>query len=336
MDCSQLQKSLSHLLSLLAEFTSVYTRVEESKGHKDPANKQAIESSESLLQEIRLAIREIENYFYVSLRQAQEIMDREGQQNFLGSEQVKIAFGIEVKDIPKIPFSREELERARELGQMLILRMDKCPDGQPLTMEKINQILQGRTKDGQKILNDYDETEKKMNSDCWYKDEDFFTKESPQFGWALVSKEVIPDSTDSNYLIQSEKLIDYLINQVFKGQEIPQIYQQALQEFEKVRQQEKLDELITQDLQKAAQILEELQITQLLRQSPAETFYDLMIYFQNTGQRLLENIYTWSNRRHSSGRLVFVGGFDADGAYADKDWSKFSDSELGVCFSRRF
>ena len=340
--CSQIYDSLTNLLNLRNQFTEAYSRVNEGAGPHNPENQQAIRSSETKMKEIKEAIQELESLLHVSLEQAQEIMDREGIQNFMGPEQIKITFGIELKpeQIPKIPFSKEELEQARELGQMLVLRVDKASDGKPLTMEKLNGLLQGQTKDGKNVLYGYNETEKKMKDDCWYKNEDFFTKDSPQAGWALVSKEVIPHSHNEsgvdekrNYLVQTEKLIEYLTTKVFQGREIPPIYNQAIKEFNQIRQREKLDELITQDWQRAAQILENLQITQLLRQTPVEILYDLLIYFQNTGKRLLENIYTWSRRRDADGWLVYVGYFVADGAYVFSYRPDYSGDYLGVVFS---
>ena len=67
--------------------------------------------------------------------------------------------------------------------------------------------------------------------------------------------------------------------------------------------------------QKYAQELGDLKINQLTRQTPSEVLYDLLMYF-NVNGRLLENKYTWTNRRASDGDLVSVGGFVADGAGA--------------------
>ena len=88
----------------------------------------------------------------------------------------------------------------------------------------------------------------------WYKDEEFFTKETPELSWALTSKEVIPDSTGKNYLKQTEVIIDHLKNKVFKGMEMPDEYKEAILEFEEKK--EEIQKLISSDWQKAAEILE--------------------------------------------------------------------------------
>ena len=111
-------------------------------------------------------------------QEAKEIL----QENYLGPEAIEKAFGIRLnpENIPPILFTKEELERAKELGQSLILRMDKAPDGQPLTMQKMQELLQPQfTSEAKgKILDNTD----------WYQNEDFFTKETPKLHWALASR----------------------------------------------------------------------------------------------------------------------------------------------------
>ena len=59
MDCSQIKTSLTNLLKLRNEFAEVYSRLDENLGRHDPANRQAMESSESLMKEIRPAIEQM-------------------------------------------------------------------------------------------------------------------------------------------------------------------------------------------------------------------------------------------------------------------------------------
>jgi len=53
MDCSQIKSALTHLIDLRNQFSEVYSRVDENLGSHDPANKQAMESAESLMKEIK-------------------------------------------------------------------------------------------------------------------------------------------------------------------------------------------------------------------------------------------------------------------------------------------
>jgi len=273
------------------------------------------------------------------MENAKEIMGSD----FFAHQEIEKAFGIKVKSeqIPEIPFTKEDLERAKELNQFLILRVDKANDGKPLTMAKMNELLKGKVKDGKKALYSDDGTGK-FKDDSWYKDEDFATKESPKISWALTSKEVIPNSSSKNYLDQTEEVVDYLKNQVFpakggsalggKGTEMPKIYKEAIEEFEKAKAE--IKKLIDDDWQKAAEKLEGLAITKFTRQTPAEALYDILVYFQNKGERLMENMYTWTSRRDSDGRLVAVGRFDSGGVHVDSGGPGYSSGYLGVSFSR--
>lgn len=257
------------------------------------------------------------------IRGAREIL---GTKDVLGIEEIEEAFGIRVReeDAPNIPFSKEDLETAKELGQFLILRVDKAQDGTGLSMEKMHDLLAEEfKKDGNgKILVSID----------WYKDEDFFKKETPKLSWALVGKEIIPDSNGKNYLEQIERIFDYIKDAVFKGKAMSKEYQDALKEF--AEKKSEIQRLMGSDLQEAAKLLEDLAITRLARQSPAECLYDMLAYFKNNKERLLENMYTWTSRRSSDGRFVRVGFFAAAGAFVHRFDPRSQHVNLGVSFSR--
>jgi hypothetical protein len=263
------------------------------------------------------------------MENAKEIMGSD----FFAHQEIEKAFGIKVKSeqIPEIPFTKEDLERAKELNQFLILRVDKANDGKPLTMAKMNELLKGKVKDGKKALYSDDGTGK-FKDDSWYKDEDFANKEAPKLSWALASKEVIPNSSSKNYLDQTEEIVNYLKNQVFKGKIMPTEFQSAISEFEKAKAE--IKKLIDDDWQKAAEKLEGLAITKFTRQTPAEALYDILVYFQNKGERLMENMYTWTSRRDSYGELVVVGRFDSGGVDVYRWRPDYSYDYLGVSFSR--
>lgn len=248
--------------------------------------------------------------------------------DFIGPDEVRAAFGgeVEISEVPPIPFSPEALEKAKELGQMLVLRVDKAADGSPLTMFKIHDILNDRLEaDGRgKVLRSKD--------DEWKMKSDFYTKESAKVGWALVSKEVIPDSPSKNYLQQTETLVNYLQNEVFAGKPLPEEYQLAIDEFE--REKAGIAAIISSDWKKAAEKLEALQINQLTRQTPVEALYDLMVKYQQTDERLLPDIYTWTNRLGSDGGLVCVGSFESDGVYVFSHEPGSAAPYRGVSFSR--
>ncbi len=264
------------------------------------------------------SVKEVLRVEGVKFSEAKEIMN----QDFIGPDEIKKAFGLEVDRVPDIPFSRSELERAKELDQMLIYRTGTAARGEPMTMEKINGLLSGKTKDGGKIFFDTD----------WYKDEAFFKSEAIKEGWSLVSKEVISESTSKNYLEQTETMVDYLRSKVFAGGDVPEEYQEAIGQFES--QKDEISKLIESNWKKAAEKLEGLSITHMTRQRPVEAIYDLVAVYENTDDHLLSNRYTWTSARDSGGKLVRVGYFDARGVRVHGGSPDDRYDNLGVSFSR--
>ncbi len=295
---------------------------EPSGGRKERRStpKGTIEPKRKVERPSAIAMRRREQSGETTLERAEALMGRD----FLGPDAVREIFGIDVEVIPTIPFSEKELERAKELGQMLVLRVDKAADGQPLTMQKMEALLRDTVQRAGKGKVLY-------NTDR-YKNEHFFTTETPTVGWSLVSKDVLPDSTSKNYVEQTDVLADYLRNKVFRGETVPSEYEAALEEWDV----EKADitALVGTNWQEAAQRLEKLQITQLTRQSPADVLYDGLMRLQARSERLLESKYTWTKRRTSRGYLVRAGGAAALGADVS-DWRPGDAYDLiGVSFSR--
>ena len=305
--CEQIKNEYENLKTLKEEFDLEYQKAVET------GNLERVREMKAELEQKRDALKE---KLFVFSEKAREIM---GKEDFLGQEAVEKAFGIKLnkKEIPRIPFKKEELERAKELGQFLVLRTE-------LTMEKMNELLQAEFGEQNKGKILYDTN--------WYQNEDFFKKDTPKLEWALTSKEVIPDSTFKNYLEQIELIADYLKNQIFKDKQMPKEYEEAIEKFEK--QKQNIEKLMKGDRKEAAKQLSELKINQLTRQSPSEALYDILVYFQNNNQRLLENKCAWTKRCSSVGYLVLVGPFDSDGASVRRWSPNDALGYLGVSFSR--
>ena len=297
----------------LAEIEKIRKSIEESG--KVPEGFFAEKEKEGLSGEI-----------FEQIKNAKEIL---GKQDVMGPEEVKKAFGIEInlEDIPKIPFEKAELERAKELDQFLVLRVDKAPDGKPLSMQKINEILKGKLTDGSELLSFGDG----VRSGAWYRNEAFFKEETPKLAWSLASKEVIPNSTSKNYLQQTEELVNYIKDSVFK-EEVPEEYQEAIKEFEE--EKDGIGKIIFSDWGEATKKLSNLKINRLTRQNPAEALYDIAIYFQNKGERILGYRYSWTHSRSSNDVLVSVGNFDADGVLVNGRMPGILHDNIGVTFSR--
>ena len=263
----------------------------------------------------------------ISMAEAQNIL---GDNHFFGTEALQKAFpgtAIESTAIPLIPFSKAELERAKELGHSLRLRIDHAPDGDALTMKKMHEMLQPTF--------DTDNNGKILYEVSWYGNEEFFTTETPNMCWVLTSDEVIPNSESKDYLQQTELIAEYLQDTVYDGVELPQEYAEAIEELNE--QKDEIRSLISaESWREAADKLAALSINQLTRRTPSETLHDLLVSFQDKDTRNLQNRWDWTNVQSSVGRLVRVVYFGSEGVVVSGAEPDRSYGRLGVVLSRKF
>lgn len=262
------------------------------------------------------------------VEQIEVAIEKLGKENVFGPKEIEKIFGVRLAEVPGIPFSVEELERAEKLGQMLLLRVDKTAEGKPMSLEAMTEVMAKRWKDEGKgdLLS---------TADGWksWIGEDRFTTESPRTGWALVSKDVLPESLSKNYIEQTEVIIATLKSDVFKDMDIPEEYTKAIEEFESKKA--KLIELVNEDWRKAAKELAELKISQMTRQTFPENIYDLAVYYDANNKRLLSDTRTWSTSLHPGGNLVGLGKFGAEGVDGRRRYPDARYDDLGVSLSRR-
>jgi len=256
-------------------------------------------------------------------------VEKLGKENVFGPKEIEKTFGVRLSEIPEIPFSVEELERAEKIGQMLVLRVDKTKDGKPMSLLAMNDILAKRWEKEKKggLLNTADGWRDAVTGE---KD---FAEVAPRSGWALVSKDLLPDSTSKNYIDQTEVIIKALREKAFKDIEMPEEYEKAIREFESNK--DRLTRLMNENWEQAAKELSELKINQLTRQSIQETIYDLAMYYDARGKRLLPDRYTWSNSRSRDGNLVLLGNFDAKGVNGYVWGPGRRNGGVGVSLARR-
>lgn len=114
---------------------------------------------------------------------AREIL---GKDHVFGIEQARERFGIniDVKDLLVIPFSREQLERAKASGDRLVLRVDKFADGSPMTLEnfmkKFPDVVTGEL----------------SGDNSWAQGSSALSKEVPNTEWALVKSMDVGKGTE--------------------------------------------------------------------------------------------------------------------------------------------
>lgn len=257
----------------------------------------------------------------ISLAEAKEIMGAD----LLGSAEIKQSLGVELREIPPIPFTRQELEKFKAEGFQLILRVDKDADGRSLTMKRLNEIFTPKFASQQKG--------KVLYEVGWYSDEHFYTAETPAFGWHLQQKEFLPNSTGKNYLEQTQLVLDYLTTKKFSDPLKEKQRQEAVREAEHLLPE--ISELdISQDWQEITQRLSALKINNY-RRSPAEVVYDHALQLDTQTPCLFNGraLYDWTKSRSSDGYLVSVGGGDARGLYVNYWKPSYLNDLMGVSLS---
>jgi hypothetical protein len=140
----------------------------------------------------------------------------------------------------------------------------------------------------------------RTDANDWYKGEKFATDAGEiKLGWSLVKKDVLDGSTNMNWNAQKQLLRQYEAGLKRKGAKNASVK----------------------------------------RRTAAEVVYDELLYYVNTGERLLRDKYDWTRTSNSSlmgyvsvGR--FVSSFDSSGLGVYNNLPGDSDSGLGVCPSR--
>jgi hypothetical protein len=341
---SDTERDLAQIDKLKADFDQELARSEKSGDFaKSLALKKEIDDRVATLKARMETMRSFEPE-PTSERSDLEFAENLFGTDYLGPVTIEGVWGLEIKpdQVPEIPFSKPELERAKELNQFLILRAKKAPDGQPLTMLKMHELLSSdmESKRRGKALF-------KAN-DRWLLDSPFFTKDTPvdnqsqDFEWALSSKEVLANSTNQHYVIQTDTIAKYLETTLFAGKSMHKHYQEALKEYRDYRQSEFggqtydqiENKLKGQNWRTYADQLARLKINQLLRHSPAQAQFDILTYYQDQDRRLLENNYIWTNTQAPDRFIVVLGKFDARGARLERWGSDTAIGLLGVVISR--
>lgn len=245
---------------------------------------------------------------------AKEIMGND----FLGIEAIRKAFGAPTftasEFMDRVPYSEEELEKAKELGEMLVLR---ARVGREFTMKRMQEIVQPTMSGGDgKLLYDQD----------WYHKEDFWKNDIGKDGWALVSKELLDESTDKDYIEQTRMLRNYL-NDLgsLTADELRGSNDEKLQELKDL-----LETDYSANWEKVSQELSDMLLNKNHRRSAREALYDWILTFKDKGERLLERNYEWTNTRASGGGLVDFGGAGSSGASVYRGGPGGSGGDLGV------
>jgi hypothetical protein len=282
-------------------------------------------------------IQEGESDLIRQIEQAQEIM---GQEFFLGPDDIEQTFGfkLEAKDIPEISFSKEEIEQHQKLGDMLVLNLDKTPEGLPLTIEEMAQRAMQNIgsnvigTDKYLLYKDQFDEQGKLKSGAWFSGEAEIKKQTPRLGWQFVSPNILPNSTSKDYLNQTELLIQNAKEKLFNNN-FPLEYQVAEAEFQ--QEKARISEFIkNNNYVEASKILSNLKISKLLREPIQNTIFRYLVSFKKGKQLFTDGKYSWSDDVSSDGGLLRFGYAGASGADVYRNDPGHSNDSLGVVSSR--
>jgi hypothetical protein len=239
-----------------------------------------------------------------------------------GVRELFMAYGGEgFFPFPPIPCSRAEIDRAAELGHYLIYQPTQDRRRTPLTMREMYNRF-GNLLKGDLLFSNAQR----------FEGEAFFTKQTMREGWFWVSQGLIPGSTHSDFVYQTEDICNYLRDRVYVGQDLPEVYAQAIAEF--VSRKYEILELMEKDWKRGARECARLQINRLCRERPVEAMHGNIVYRSvNARYPMLGEFYAGTNARCSDGSLVYVGHSTARGTGVIPCDPNRSESHLGVRFS---
>jgi hypothetical protein len=240
-------------------------------------------------------------------RRRDSILDRASEilgQDFLGLEAIrklenelkKVGVNVEfvLGIVPPIPYTEDDLRAARALGEMLVLR--------PETMRLDGREMPLTLIEFRELFHSDPRGEMpdilysfRPGANDWYKEEDFANEPGEiKLGWALAKKDVLDGSTNCSWNKQEDLLREYEGTLRRKG----------------------------------------AYTISVRRRTATETLYDIILYYINTGQRLLADVFDWGRTHPNGGHPVCVGGFDVYGLRVYSRMPERPYSDLGTCPSR--
>jgi len=267
------------------------------------------------------------------------------QENFLGPDALQKTFGftLEIKNIPFIPFSKQELKEAKERGDILIYNCTSTPEGKPLTLETMARLSGGnvpiKDKEGNDVYPLYIEQfnpDGSIYTGAWFKNDPLILSATPETGWQIVSPDIITDSTSKNYINQTDFLINH-IKQSFTGQTFKKGSIEARAEEEWIKQKPIIQKLITENKTKeASEALSCLQVSSLFREPLGNTVFRYLVALKAINKRLFsDSRYSWSKTVVSDGFLAGFGYADRRGARVVRGDPGDGWANEGVVSSRR-
>lgn len=286
-------------------------------------------------------------YLYTDVDTAKKILGK----NLLGPEEIKNTFGINLKDtdpcIPySIPYTVDQLKKAKLSNKLLVFFTSKTNGGELLDIESMINLTRKRL---QPIIGiGENETLRNYSSSISVKGETLPLQRPYSDFWALVNTKFVPGSVGKNYLDQTEKIAEYLQNDLVPNIKEPlRLYQykkfqyyQAIEEFNKEKSD--IRNIMSKHYKKndACEKLISLQINQL-RLSVTEYVYIELISLLINNKRFLKTHSGITTRTYTpfshlgknfNDHLIAIGNKAMNHIpYGIYNWEPYDyDPEIGV------
>lgn len=222
-------------------------------------------------------------------------------ESLFDEDDVEKTFGFKIPpdQIPKIPFSRQELQDAERRGEYLIFRTDQNDKGESLTMDRMSSLRQPD------IIKQFGGSKGFTSQYTDELSEGLSRNQTPRRGWRLVSSIGLPGSEKQNYFEQTQSLVD-LVPKLYAHSGIPEHIKEALDEWE--RSKEAIAKLVNENSDKgsAAEQIAGLKLNQFLRRSPSEYVYDLFMFASRMALTRFEEGSSWTNQAISGNRILTI------------------------------
>ncbi len=235
------------------------------------------------------------------IERAKEVLGKD----FMGVEAVRNmesklkGVGVNVEfvldNIPLLPYDEQDLQLAKQNGEMLVLR--------PEEMERDEGKMPLTLMNFRKLFskNPLGKTGAIFGTN-WYTREKFATQAGEiKLGWSLVRKDVL--------MVRRGVLDGAIFTSWNKQEGLLQQYGEGLK------------------IQGAKNV-------SVRRRTALEAVYDTLLYYVNTGEKLLLDKYDWGQTKTSVGSYVYLGRFNTGGLRAFRIIPGHSYYSIGVCATR--
>ena len=257
----------------------------------------------------------------ITIGEAQELF--RPRNRFFGPEEIRRALGPILtpspENVPTIPFSKSELDKAWELGQFLEL----CG---PFSMAQIHGVLKNQLAGGKLLFNN-----------DWYRRQGFYLEAKDNWHWRLTTLKALPTTLGVDFFGQMQALIKYLKDEVFAGQALPMKYTQAIEELERVKVKlggpSAIQDWEVDDWEIFTSSLNNLRLNKLLLETPAQILWSFALFKTINDEYLLAEEEIHTNQSTPYGGFVAMGRSSFLGIHLTGH--QLTMPHIGMRFSRR-